>query len=44
MPVPEIKSLLPPIFEKMSDRIAVAYLFGSAANGATVTGSSAWFN
>ena len=37
--MPEIKSLLTPIFEKMSDRIAVAYLFGSTANGVATAGS-----
>jgi len=37
--VQELKKLLAPIFEKMSDRIAVAYLFGSAANGEAGPGS-----
>jgi predicted nucleotidyltransferase len=37
--VQEIKNLLAPVFEKMSDRIAVAYLFGSAANGEDGPGS-----
>ena len=35
----EIKKSLAPVFEKMSDRIAVAYLFGSHAKGEAGPGS-----